>query len=160
MSEADPQLDVAAAMEQLGVDREAYRVLGLLPLVYVAWADGKVQRAERETILRAAGELGWLADGGQAALERWLTERPTEAQLRTGIALLNHLSKARAAGGEHFDADDLHHLLLLCKDVADSAGGFLGLGSAQSAEEVTALEAIAEALDIKNARGWKALAGK
>ena len=46
---------------------------------------------------------------------------------------LNHLAKDHSHEG--VDADDLHLLLLLCKDVADSAGSFLGITKAQSAEE-------------------------
>lgn len=147
-------MDLVATMNELGVDKSAHKVLGLLPLVYVAWADGKVQRAERESILHAASEMGWLEGGGDAVLERWLSAPPTEAQLRAGIAILNHLGKDQAGD---VDADDLHMLLLLCKDVAEAAGGLFGLGGAQSTKEISALETIAEALDIKNAKGWRAL---
>lgn len=148
-------MDLEAALEELGVEKSAAKVVGLLPLVYVAWADGKIQKAEREQIVHAAQELGWLEGGGDAVLERWLTTRPSDAQVKTGIALLNHLAKDKAHAD--IDADDLHMLLLLCKDVADSAGSFLGITRAQSAEEITALESIALSLDIKNAKGWRAL---
>lgn len=148
-------MDLEATLKELGVDKSAAKVVGLLPLVYVAWADGKIQKAEREQILHAAKEMGWLEGGGDAVLERWLTTRPTEAQLKTGIALLNHLAKDKTH--DDLDADDLQMLLLLCKDVADSAGSFLGIGRAQSREEISALESIALSLDIKSAKGWRAL---
>jgi hypothetical protein len=148
-------MDLDATLKELGVDKSAARVVGLLPLVYVAWADGKVQKAERESILHAAREMGWLEGGGDAVLERWLTTRPTDAQLKTGIALLNHLAKDKAYDG--LDADDLQMLLLLCRDVANSAGSFFGIGRAQSDEEIAALESIALSLDIKNAKRWRAL---
>ncbi len=148
-------MDVDAALKELGVEKRAARVLGLLPLVYVAWADGKIQRGERESILRAANEMKWLDGGGDAVLERWLTTRPTEAQLKAGVALLNHFAKDKAHDG--LGADDLRMLLLLCQDVADSAGSFLGIGSARSDEEIAALESIALSLDIKSAKGWRAL---
>lgn len=148
-------MDVAATLKELGVDKRAAKVVGLLPLLYVAWADGKIQTAERESILRAAAEMGWLEGGGDAVLERWLTTPPTEAQVKTGIALLNHLAKDNAHDG--FDADDLQMLLLLCKDVADSAGSFLGIGRTQSSAEIKVLESIALSLDIKSAKGWRAL---
>jgi hypothetical protein len=148
-------MDIEATLKELGVDKPAAKVVGLLPLVYVAWADGKIQKAEREQIMHAANELGWLENGGEAVLDRWLTTRPTAEQVHAGVGLLNHFAKDHAH--EHLDADDLHLLLLLCKDVADAAGGFLGIGRAQSADELTALETIAGALDIKNAKGWRAL---
>ena len=34
------------------IPREAYRVVMLMPLVYVAWADGKIQSKERKLILQ------------------------------------------------------------------------------------------------------------
>lgn len=148
-------MDVATALNELGVEESACKVVGLLPLVYVAWADGKVQKAERDAIMRAAGDMGWLAGGGEAVLERWLQHPPTKAQLETGIRLLNHLARDQA--DHHFDGDDLHLLLLMCKDVANAAGTVLGIGKAQSFDEIRALETIAAALQIKNARGWRAL---
>ena len=36
----------AVVMDRLGIDKESFRALGLLPLVHVAWADGKVQMGE------------------------------------------------------------------------------------------------------------------
>ena len=150
-------MDIAASLEALGVDRDSYRVIALLPLVYVAWADGKVQARERAAILRIAEERGWLAGKGRAILDGWLAEAPSEAQLAAGIALLNHLARERGELADSLDADDLHLLLLHCKDVAEAAGGFFGLREAQSAEELSALEAIAGTLDIKSAKRWRAL---
>ena len=66
-------MNIEKWLQELKVPREAYRVVSLLPLVYVAWADGKVQKAERDVILRIAREQGLLDHGGDAALERWLT---------------------------------------------------------------------------------------
>src|SRR5687768_3626351 len=122
-------MDIEATLKELGVDKPAAKVVGPLPLVYVAWADGKIQKAEREQIMHAASELGWLENGGEAVLDRWLTTRPTAEQVQSGVSLLNHFAKDHAH--EHLDADDLHLLLLLCKDVADAAGGFLGITRAQ-----------------------------
>ena len=36
-------MDIDGWLKELRVPREAYRVVSLLPLVYVAWADGKIQ---------------------------------------------------------------------------------------------------------------------
>ena len=74
-------MDIDGWLKELHVPREAYRVVSLLPLVYVAWADGKVQGAERNLVLAIARERGLLEHGGAEALERWLTERPSPRQL-------------------------------------------------------------------------------
>ena len=77
--------------------REAYRVVSLLPLVYVAWADGKLQKSERDVILRIARENGLLDHGGEDALSRWLSEPPSKQQLRSDLAALNELARAATA---------------------------------------------------------------
>ena len=38
-------------LASIGIGREEVRVLGLLPLVVVAWADGKLQHTEKARIL-------------------------------------------------------------------------------------------------------------
>lgn len=154
-------MDVVRAMEKLGVDKEAYHLLGLLPLVYVAWADGEVQRAEREEIARIAERLGWLEGGGTELLERWLTTRPTSADLRQGIELLNYLASTHESSegdiDSDLDADSLHLLLLLCEDVAKAARRHFGFGAQITTEEKAALEEIAATLDLEHATHWHAL---
>ncbi len=149
-------MDVEKAMEQLGVAKDAYRVLGLLPLVYVAWADGKIQDAERTQIFRHAGEMGWLLDGGEQTLQGWLQTKPTEDQVKTGIKLLNHLAGETRDDGVGADLTEtsLSMLLVFCRNVAQSAGGFLGFGAKVSDHEDAALANIAEALDIRHAKKW------
>ena len=35
--------ELKKALSQFGIDESNFRVIGLLPLVYVAWADGTIQ---------------------------------------------------------------------------------------------------------------------
>ncbi len=145
-------------LAELKIPRQAYRVVSLLPLVYVAWADGKIQREERNLILKIAAERGMLENGGQQTLERWLSIAPSPAELKTNLAILNELSRGRGEMADSFDADGLQMLLAWCQDVADAAGGMLGLVSARRESELAALKSIATALDIRNAKGWQSLA--
>ena len=62
------KIDVVLA--ELKIPREAYRVIMLMPLVYVAWADGKIQSQERKLIMSIAEERGLLDQGGRGCLER------------------------------------------------------------------------------------------
>ncbi len=144
-------------LAELKIPREAYRVVTLLPLVYVAWADGKIQRAERNLILQIAAERGMLEGGGREALEKWLAVAPSPAELKTNLAILNELSRGRGAMADSFDSDSLQMLLAWCQDVADVAGGMLGLVPARREAELKALKSIAVALDIRNAKGWQSL---
>jgi hypothetical protein len=148
-------MDVERWLEELRVPRDAYRVVTLLPLVYVAWADGRIQPAERSLILRIAGECGLLANGGAEALEHWLTEPPSRDQLRADLAALNELARSDRSLAAGFGADEHQLLLAWCQDVADAAGGLLGLRSARRDAELDALKTIAAALDIRGARQWR-----
>jgi len=150
-------MDIDGWLRELKVPREAYRVVSLLPLVYVAWADGKIQKSEREVILRIARENGLLAHGGEDALARWLSDPPTRQQLRTDLAALNELARkdqGALTGGSGADEEQL--LLAWCQDVADAAGGMLGLGRARNDAETAALKTIAATLDMGNASQWRA----
>jgi hypothetical protein len=150
-------MDIDGWLRELKVPREAYRVVSLLPLVYVAWADGKIQKSEREVILRIARENGLLAHGGEDALARWLSDPPSRQQLRTDLAALNELARkdqGALTGGSGADEEQL--LLAWCQDVADAAGGMLGLGRARNDAETAALKTIAATLDMSNASQWRA----
>ncbi len=149
-------MNIDGWLKELRVPREAYRVVALLPLVYVAWADGKIQRAERDVILRIAKERGMLDHGGEEALARWLEDAPSKHQLKTDLAALNELARADRRMGDEFGADEEQLLLAWCQDVADAAGGLLGLGKARTEAETAALKTIAGALDMSNARQWRA----
>jgi hypothetical protein len=138
------------------IPRAAYRVVMLMPLVYVAWADGAIQNKERKLILQIAGERGLLENGGREALEHWLSAAPTATQLKSNVAILNELSRSDASMTSELDADGLILLLDWCQDVADAAGGMLGLVSARRDSERAALKIIASSLDIRNAKNWQA----
>jgi hypothetical protein len=147
-------MNIEAWLKELGVPHEAYRIVSLLPLVYVAWADGKIQKPERTLIVGIARDRGLLAHGGQQALERWLDEPPSRSRLKADIAMLNEL--ARSPHAADFDADEGQLLLAWCQDVADAAGGLLGLRSARRDEEADTLKTIAAVLDVHGAKQWRA----
>jgi hypothetical protein len=62
-------MNVEASLQELKFPSEAYRIVALLPLVYVAWTDGKVQEAKRTLILEIARTRGLLDRGGEASLQ-------------------------------------------------------------------------------------------
>ena len=66
--------EITRALEELHIRKPCHRVLALLPLVAVAWADGKMQRAERRMIQRLADEKGWLTDHAKELFAGWLRE--------------------------------------------------------------------------------------
>lgn len=148
-------MDIAATLAKLGIDKDHHRLLAVLPLVHIAWADGTLQRAERQLIEKTARDMGWLAGNGEDILDRWLTSPPSEEEVLLGMALLDHLAKSEGGLADEYRADELRHLLLLCEDVGRAAGRMFGLRDGRSADELEALEAIATALDVKHAKSWR-----
>jgi hypothetical protein len=84
---------------------------------------------------------------------------PTEAQLKTDLKIMNELSRGDSRRGRGFDADSEILLLAWCQDVADAAGGLLGLRAARRPSEAEALKKVSAALEISNSRNWNALFG-
>ena len=94
--------------------------------------------------------------GGEDALTSWLSEPPSKQQLKADLAALNELARSDRKMQEEFGADEEQLLLAWCQDVADAAGGLLGLKSARTDAENAALKTIVGALDMRNATQWRA----
>jgi hypothetical protein len=150
-------MKIDTVLDELKIPREAYRVIMLMPLVYVAWADGKIQSQERKLIMGIAEERGLLDHGGRACLERWLTHAPSAEQLKSHLAILSELARSHRGVGGEVDADSEQLMIAWCQDVADAAGGLLGLRSPRHEAEHAALKTIAAAVDVKNAKHWRAM---
>ncbi|MBI4953314.1 MAG: cytochrome P450 [Myxococcales bacterium] len=142
-------------MAELGIDRGSARVLGLLPLVYVAWVHGRVQDRERRLIVDVARRNGWLAGRGPEILEGWLRQAPSPEYLQRGLELLGALAAQQSGPGSErtgaFPAvrtASLRGLVQLCADLARTAGSHFGDAEAIGFEAEAALEDIAEALGL------------
>lgn len=150
-----PMSNTSATMRELGIDKENFRTLGLLPLVFVAWADGTVQRAEGALIRRVARDKGWLTGNGERLLDGWLEQPPETDYVIKGLNLLRQLAAERPGFGGAITAETLGSLLVMCKDVAEAAGGLWGLTESISPEEEHALVTIAEAFGIGDSTTWR-----
>jgi hypothetical protein len=122
----------------LKMETETVAAISLVPLVQVAWADGDLAQQEREAILKAAVESGMhVDDPSYHWLISWLDVKP-DTKLITAwkeyvTALVATLSPA--------DREALRDGLLgRAKAVAQAAGGFLGLGSKVSPEELAVMD--------------------
>lgn len=122
----------------LGIRPETALALRLIPLVFVAWADGEVHERERQAVLRAAREQGLAAERrSQEMLVEWLSHPPDPRLLDLWKDYIKRM-------WDRFTDDEQwqmrNNLLGSAREVAEAAGGFLGLTSGISAAERRLLE--------------------
>lgn len=141
-------VELRSALHTLGIDAASREVLALLPLVWVAWADGVIHPAEHAVIAGTSRDLLRLSTDATRVLDNWLAHPPTEAYLDRGCAVLLELDR-RAGGRGDLSLQDL------CRAVAEAAGSFFGR---VNAPERDALTAIAIALSVDPETGWKRVA--
>jgi hypothetical protein len=80
---------VIARLQDMGFDADKARVFDLLPLVHVAWADGKVQASERRVILDILAQRGIESDSeAWLLIEALLEQRPSDTFLEEISPLL------------------------------------------------------------------------
>lgn len=141
------------SLSSLGFDAASYRVLMLLPLVYVAWADGKMDDVEIERIDDIAKERFHLGAGGLEILDGWLVERPTKEYFDEGMQDLFLLAQSED-GEPLIHPEELHDLLVHCEAIARASGHALDVPTNVSRDEERALEAIAQVLGVDNGMSW------
>jgi hypothetical protein len=127
-----------------GVDAQTFMALSLVPLVTVAWADGAMREGQRKAVLRAARETG-LGEGSHAyaTLEGMLHEKPSPRLFQAWAEYIAALFADSTDIERQKAADDI---VGRARQVARSAGGFLGVGEVSDAEK-RVLARIAEAFE-------------
>jgi hypothetical protein len=148
-------VDIKRDLIALGIDPGDYRVLKLLPLVYVAWADGKMEEVERSRILELARRSFGIGVSGAQVLHEWLTAPPSHEYFRR--ALRDLVALARAPDEIDVALDELPTLLGYAEGIARSTATALDAPWAVTAEEEAALAAIARLLNIDNGTSWATL---
>ena len=131
--------DVLDRLTMLGFTPDSARVLDVLPLVHVAWADGKIQPAERNAVL-AVLESRNISRASDAWLliETLLETRPSETYLAQSLQLLQLLGHSTGA--------DPKSIVELCTVVAQASGTLFGIGAKVTSAERELIARIASAL--------------
>ena len=127
----DEVLDQLVAADITG---ETLTALVLIPVVLVAWADGKMAEKERIAILAASEIRGVVAESaGHALLVSWLDELPDRAALSDAWTGYTRLVIDRL----HDNARSQFRSAVLdrARRVALAAGGILGLLSVSESEQ-------------------------
>ena len=140
------------SFERLGIRPDDYRVLKLLPLIHVAWADGKMEDVERERIHSFAARNYDLSACGTAVLNGWLHSRPAQSYVTEGLDDIYRL--ARAEDDMEVDFSELPSLLSYAEGIARSTDEALDQPSAVTPDEERALDEIAAALHIDHGQSW------
>lgn len=140
------------SLSRLQLTPSTYHLLKLLPLVYVAWADGKMEQVERERIHTFASRAYELDRSGAALLERWLTQCPTHEYVVEGLRDL--YASALAEDDGDVDLSELPALLSYAEAIARSTDDALDQPSAVTEAEDKALQEIAQLLHVDHGASW------
>jgi uncharacterized membrane protein YebE (DUF533 family) len=129
---------------------EIAELLPLVPLVKVAWAEGRITKREREIILRKAEMMGIVPETSAfQRLSDWLELHPTDDFY---LESLERLRESLLSMPD--DERDLLHLDLIsdCVNIAEASGGtrrYPAGGPRVCDEEFAAVERIAERINIR-----------
>jgi hypothetical protein len=136
----------AAVLEQLAaidLSSETVAALALVPLIEVAWADGRLDAKEQNALLTAAEQVGLSKDSASyQLLQEWVKERPSPQVLAAWKAYVAALSRALDVQAKQALQQEL---LGRARVVAEAAGGFLGLGNRISNAEQAVLTELEQA---------------
>jgi hypothetical protein len=124
--------EILHALQELGYTRETVELLYQIPLVQVAWANGKVTAREREWVLKLAGLRG-------AA-----PERPSDDFFQTSLRIIGYLLDTLP---EKERQSARLNMVNFCTQIAVVSGGILGFGNKISEAERAVIDDIAAELE-------------
>ncbi len=127
----DPEL--SRELAELGFTPETVKLLPLIPVLEMAWAEGGVTDAERKMVVDVARGRG--IEAGSTAdrqLADWLDRRPEESVFRRAGRLINALIES--GGRFELTPDDI---IKYCEAIADASGGLFGIRRVSSDERAT-----------------------
>ena len=127
----------------LGIRADTIRALGLVPLAAVAWADGRLEEAERRILLEAARDAGLDADGpARRLLEVCLATSPPRSLWTLWRCWIASASATMPANESRRWRDDI---VAKARHVAEATGGFKTLLPKVSVHEAALLDEIGHA---------------
>jgi hypothetical protein len=118
---------------ELNIRPELVAAITLVPIIEVAWADGKLDEEEKKIILKiSAGHFGAEHQIPDILIKEWLVQKPVQAMLDAWIHYIKGLV-------EKMSPDEKSALkksiISQAREVAEASGGFLGLNKVSAQEE-------------------------
>ena len=127
-----------------GIHAETLVALTLVPLVQVAWADRSMHSAERQAILESCEAAGVVkGTPSHQVLTDWLRKKPGVGLF---VAWKNYIAELRKVLEPERYRQLRQDITQRARDIAEEAGGILGIGRVSDAEDAV-LEEVARALD-------------
>ncbi len=142
-------------LRHLGVNASNYKVLKLLPLVYVGWAAGKISPEREQRLVDLAHNHFVIGEDGERILRGWLHRCPDAAYLREGLHDI--LLLAYAPDEWEFDLDELRGLHAHAEAIARTSAEAMDAPTSVTPGEEQALADIARELGLEEGEGWGAL---
>ena len=130
---------VLEKLVELNIRPETVASLAVVPLIEVAWANGKIGKKEKEAVLKAVSKFGWSSSSiDYILLERWLEHKPDESLLKAWIQYTKNVCSLmnREEVGK-LKTEILGH----ARAISEISGGILGIGKI-SQQEKNMLEVI------------------
>ena len=147
--------ELERTLAELGLQPSSYRALMLLPLVYVAWADGKMDSVESGHILEFARRRLHLTRDTASVVDNWLREPPSRSYVERGLTGL--LGIALSEEMLEVDVSELPDLLIHAEAIAAATGEALNDPTSVTPEEEEALAEIGRLLQVDSGATWKRL---
>lgn len=144
-----------ATLKHLHIDASNYKVLKLLPLVYVAWSSGSISNVRVERLVDLAHNHFAIGKAGERILRGWIRERPTRAYFMEGLH--DVLLLARAPDEWQFELTELRGLLAYSEAIARTTAEAMDAPTAVTPGEEQALAEIARELAVGDGQSWAAL---
>jgi hypothetical protein len=137
--------EILHALQELGYTRETVELLYQIPLVQVAWANGKVTAREREWVLKLAGLRGAAPERpAYQQLTEWLENRPSDDFFQTSLRIIGYLLDTLP---EKERQSARLNMVNFCTQIAVVSGGILGFGNKISEAERAVIDDIAAELE-------------
>jgi len=125
-----------AVLEELlyiGIESGTLQAMSLVPAVHVAWANGFVEKKEREAVLHAADTMGISTDSTTGhLLLSWLSRKPSDELIQVWedyVHAMKGIVNPTSYRCLHEDA------VKTAQHIAKTAGGVLGIHSISVAEQ-------------------------
>ena len=132
----ESHIDDESVIEELlevGIKPGMIRAMALVPAVHVAWANGFIERREREAVMHAAHSVGIREESPTGCLlASWLKEPPSPELFQVWEDYVKALHLVLNSIAHH----QLHQSAVnTARKIAEAAGGFLGVHAVTVAEQ-------------------------